>query len=170
MDTPNPYLNYTLAGEPVALFGMFLITTVLMAYVTLSGPSKSEESEETDETQKESESTVVPGVGMMPTVVDTEEAQPEEPEAEVESEEEPEAESEEEPEEKPTEKPASTEPEEKPAAETVTEPKGGKGWFASVFKSKKDGKKRKSTKHLRKKHNAKTKRRTKGIRTPKSKR
>ena len=51
MDTPNPYLNYTLAGEPVALFGMFLITTVLMAYVTLSGPSKSEESEETDETQ-----------------------------------------------------------------------------------------------------------------------
>ena len=158
MDTPNPYLNYTLAGEPVALFGMFLITTVLMAYVTLSGPSKSEESEETDETQKESESAIVPGVGMMPTVVDTEEAPPEEPEAE--SEEKPEVESEEKPE---------AESEEKPA-ETVTEPKGGKGWFASVFQSKKDGKKRKSTKHLRKKHNAKTKRRTKGIRTPKLKR
>ena len=166
MDTPNPYLNYTLAGEPVALFGMFLITTVLMAYVTLSGPSKSEESEETDETQKESESAIVPGVGMMPTVVDTEEAPPEEPEAE--SEEKPEVESEEKPEAESEEKPEA-ESEEKPA-ETVTEPKGGKGWFASVFQSKKDGKKRKSTKHLRKKHNAKTKRRTKGIRTPKLKR
>jgi len=164
MDTPNPYLNYTLAGEPVAIFGMFLITTALMAYVTLSGPSKSEESEEPEETQKESESdsAIVPGMGMMPTVVDTEEAPPEE------SEEAPPEESEEAPPpvEEPSEQPASTEP----VAESEEKPKGGKGWFASVFQRKGDGKKRKSTRNLRKKRNAKTKRQMKETKPSKSKR
>ena len=81
-------LNYTIGGEPVALYGMFLITTVIMAYVTLSGPSSSSEEEKGEEEyeaesekeevyeeespeEPEEDTSMVPGLGMMPTEVDT---------------------------------------------------------------------------------------------------
>ena len=92
MDSPHAPLNYTIAGEPLALYGMFFITTIVMAYVTLAGPSKSEKEEEPEEAEEaeaaeeeteaaeEPETTMVPGMGMMPTVVETEPVKPEEPE------------------------------------------------------------------------------------------